>query len=643
LGRILADPSFFKDLFDAIPLQVVVKSVREENFGEFIIWNNAAEELLGISATEAIGRHDRDFFPPDQVAFFAAKDREVVQLGRSVFVSKETIISRTKGERQFQTVKTPVYDKDGQALALIAVSEDITDKIRSDALLENVARNFPGAIYQFKMDLDGAMSMPVVSPGAATLYEVSEAELAADGMIVHRMVHPEDQLVLEEAIANSYEMLSPWDCEFRIVTGTQRIKWLRGQSIPQRERDGSIVWAGCLYDITERKNAEIELIKAKEAAERASKAKGNFLAMMSHEIRTPLNAVLGFSDLLASTPLTPEQSDFLRTIQDSSSTLLVILNDVLDYSKIEAGTFDLLYRPTDLRRIVQSTVEVFHHQAEAKGLKLVSECDDRVPQLLQCDRARFSQILHNLMSNAIKFTQSGQINVTLSLTGPCLEDTWPVSLCVKDSGIGIAVEDHPYLFEPFYQADSSTRRKFGGTGLGLAIVRRLVKLMNGSITLDTEPGRGTTFLVEFSLASVHQPPALPDMPAHSESATEAAPTRVLIVEDNAVNRRLVRLFLQRLGCQTEEAEDGYQGIEKAKEALYDVILMDIEMPGMDGYEAAREIRHELGVSCPKLVALTAHAMQEHRELCLEAGMDAFLSKPIKSSDLEKLLRELKPR
>lgn len=263
-----------------------------------------------------------------------------------------------------------------------------------------------------------------------------------------------------------------------------------------------------------------------------------------------------------------------------------------------------------------------------------------LPELLICDAARLNQILHNLISNAVKFTEKGGVILEVARDGAPAAGVWPLAIRVRDTGIGIALDRHPGLFDPFYQADNSTRRRFGGTGLGLAIVRRLANLMGGTIDVSSETGEGSTFTVKLPLRLPEKEDAQIDAGQKRLSVNlSSLLPKILVVEDNATNRRLVRLFLKKLGHETEEAETGFEGVDKAAGTDYDVIFMDLEMPGMDGYEATRLIRQGRNGSGPFIVALTAHALAEHRERSLRSGMNAYLSKPVKLADLKGVLRQ----
>jgi two-component system sensor histidine kinase/response regulator len=776
----LSDENFglISEIFDAIPCQIVVKSVREETFGEFLIWNRGAEMTLGITAAEAIGRRDAELFPSEQAESFAEKDREILRSGMAQVIPREAIMSRTLGLRRLRTTKTPIYDADGMAVAIMAVSEDITDREttklelqRALDFLNAINSQLPGAVYQFRVDASGRPAFPYLSEGIRALTG-DEAQEIMDGQVnLLSRILPEDLPGFLANVARSRRELSHCRQEFRLRTRNGEVRWLLSNSLPKHQRDGSTIWhgfmsdvtsarrtsealrrgeerlhsalaatraavweidmtdqalylspewgnifgfeaqdfprtlsewltkvhpddvemvarlktmraedeagqmefrhvcgqgsylwvllrgkpimdehgellrqVGTVVDVTDRHLIKLQLIEAKETAERASQAKGDFLAMMSHEIRTPLNAVLGFSELLGAMPLGQEQADYVRTIQENSSALLVILNDVLDYSKIESGRLDLHPGPVDIVRLVRSAGDFFRPQAQNKGIDLQVVAVPGLPDTLLCDAARLNQVLHNLISNAVKFTEKGGVTIEVGAEGPAVDGVWPVGIQVRDSGIGIALDRHPSLFDPFYQADNTTRRRFGGTGLGLAIVRRLATLMNGTIDVESAAGEGSTFTLRLPLSAREKEDFLEagDQKRMSVNLSALLP-KILVVEDNATNRRLVRLFLKKLGHDAEEAENGYDGVEKASAKPYDLILMDLEMPGMDGYEATRLIREARNGSSPFIVALTAHALPEHRERSLRSGMNSYLSKPVKLADLKGVLRQAMKR
>jgi CheY-like chemotaxis protein len=383
-------------------------------------------------------------------------------------------------------------------------------------------------------------------------------------------------------------------------------------------------------------------MEEKLRADEASEAKGRFLANMSHEIRTPLNGVIGMSRLLEDMTVPAEAAEIVHMIRSSGDALLRVINDILDFSKVEAGKLELEVAPFHLARTLEESVLLFRAVAAEKGLQLSCELAPELPVYVAGDDIRLRQVVLNLISNALKFTNSGEVVLRAGVERED-ETSHRIAIEVRDTGIGMAADQLPHLFSSFHQADVSITRRYGGTGLGLAIAKLLVELMGGTIAVESTPGEGSVFRFTVVVGRAREPLAQGAAPTQStEGAGEA--WKVLVAEDSLVNQKVALMLLKKLGVNADLAADGAQAIALAVENRYDLVLMDVQMPEVDGLTATREIRRLIPASRqPLIFGLTAHATTEYRDICLGAGMDGYLTKPLEPEKLRVLIAELSTR
>lgn len=430
-----------------------------------------------------------------------------------------------------------------------------------------------------------------------------------------------------------------------LVTESPDIRFYAGA--PLATADGYNIGTLCVIDRKERIDVssedkalladlaalvidELELRVAERKAVLANEAKSKFLANMSHEIRTPMNAVIGFARILMDTRLTKEQQDMARTIRGSAEALLDVINDILDISKIEAGKLTIENIPFNLRVIVSEIRSLFIHKSMEKNISFTASVEDNVPEGFSGDPSRIRQVLMNLASNAIKFTDAGSVTLSVSFDGERLR------FCVQDSGIGIRQENIDKIFEDFTQEDMSITRRYGGTGLGLPICRQLVSLMGGVLEVSSVYGKGSEFAFTLPLPVVEVP--LLSM-IESEDGMQSINARILVVEDLLFNQKVVSHMLKKVGCAVDIVDSGKAALEAVLHADYDIIFMDIQMPEMDGRETTRRLRKTEGGKRNTIIAMTAGALDSERAACHECGMDDFISKPLQEDELYNMLQK----
>lgn len=530
----------------------------------------------------------------------------------------------------------------GQVKALFGVFQDVTEQQRtlqrvqkSETNYKLLAENMGDVITRIQ---PGGHSN-YISPAIESLLGYTARDMAS--RTAQDFVHPEDRAKVLAVIIRGMAGERSQRLQHRAVHKDGRTVWVEShfQAVPD-EAGGVRELVAVIRDVTDRKALEDQLIEARDTAEAGARAKSEFLANMSHELRTPLTSVIGFSGLLqASEALPKAERLYADRIATASEALLSVINDILDYSKLEADAVELDPQPFDPRELADGAASIVEDQCARKGLDLVVAVADDLPESLMGDGNRLRQVLLNFLSNAVKFTARGQI--TLTVGGAATRDGWRLKAQVRDSGIGIAADKIDALFERFAQADASTTRTYGGTGLGLSISRRLIEMMGGEIGVESQAGEGSTFWFEATL-----PLADAGRTGLMQIEPDAVPqgVRVLMVDDTAANRELVGVILSGLGLTVETACDGAEAVEAVRSGDYDMVLMDVHMPVMDGLVATRAIRALDGAAARvPIVALTANVQAENVRTCLEAGMDDHVAKPIQVADLVAAIgRQLSP-
>ena len=541
----------------------------------------------------------------------------------------------------------PILLSSGVIEEVSGIARDITNRKRAEIVTRQSEEKFRGIFENLqdiycRVDRQGRITM--ISPSVFKRMGYTPDEVLGqdvtqyfvDKAVIHRAMI---RLVRNKSLRN-FEMT------LRRKDGTER-QFMFNMLLLQDDNGHDSVVAVLARDITELKRQAGELVKAKEEAERSLKVKERFLANMSHEIRTPMNGVIGMIDLLTDTPLDPEQRDYVRTIKRSSETLLHILNDILDLSKIEAGKMALHEAPIAFREIFDKLIALFGQQAASKNNRLTYSIANELPTFVIADQTRLLQILANLTSNAIKFTENGDVSVDavlLSKKGKFNR----IRVNVRDSGIGISPENIKLLFNSFSQVDESSQKSFSGTGLGLAISKELALLMKGEVGVDSVVGQGSTFWFVIELKET----AISPTQQGSDGAEvtllnffKDTHPQVLLVDDNSTNRKVASEILRKAGCLVTTASSGSEAIavcveSKGFRAPFDVIFMDIQMPDMDGVETTRNLRALFGDALPTVVAMTAYSMREDRERFLSQGLDDYIAKPIRAQSLVAKVKEL---
>jgi PAS domain S-box-containing protein len=459
---------------------------------------------------------------------------------------------------------------------------------------------------------------------------------------IQNCIHPEDRQFVVDSVNAALKAGKGFALDHRIVQPDGNIRWVSQIGEVQRDANGlSSRILGIVQDITERKLAEEELERAKNAAEAANLAKSQFFANISHDLRTPMNAIIGMTELAIGEVIDPPVKDYLETVKESANVLLELLNQVLDLSRMEAGKLQLDNTPFRLRPLLNQTLMTLDARAKEKGLQLICEIPDYVPDILAGDPLRLRQILMNLLGNSLKFTEQGRIviGVQLEEQGAGDREEAVLKFAVEDTGIGIPPQDQERIFAPFTQADAAIARNYGGTGLGLTIAANLVRMMGGRIWVESQPGKGSKFYftvlfgMQTAAASLFEQTA--GQTPIGEPAIPSIPLRILLAEDNPANQKLATYILKKYGHCVEVANNGREAVEWVSRDAFDVVLMDVQMSTMNGFEATAAIRalQDPAKARIPIIATTAHAMKGDQDRCLAAGMDGYITKPINAKEL----------
>jgi PAS domain S-box-containing protein len=647
-------------LLDQLP--VMVYGLNAE--GRFCLWNRECERVLGYRKEEVLGWTRLDLYQrmyPD----LAYRAWVLAQVAGHHYRNLETNITAADGTPRVCSWTNFSAQLKVPDLPVWGVGIDVTDRRRSEdalrqtnARLDLAVRGSNVGIWENDMPTGDYWAGEVYCTNIMEQLGYPASDSTTDYATIATRYHPDDQERVRQALVAYFAGETPeYEVEFRALHRDGSYRWLLSRGIAVRSADGQpIRFAGTRIDITELKRIEAELRQARDAAQAANRAKDEFLANVSHEIRTPMNAILGMTELALDTPLSDEQRNYLTVVNSSANALLNVIDDLLDFAKIEAGKMTLDPADFSLRGVLNETMRSLAVRAHKKRLELVCRLAPDVPDSVIGDAGRLRQVLLNLVGNAIKFTECGEVvvevrkaaaeneenlaeegNSTLSVLSALSEVD--VHFAVRDTGIGIPREKQQTIFQAFEQGDNSTTRRYGGTGLGLPIASNLVGLMGGKIAVASEPDRGSTFhfTARFGLRT-ERPAEVPGAEEGEAAAGDPVSTRplhILVAEDNELNQQVVRHLLTLRGHTVQIVRDGRETLRALEQDRFDLLLLDVHMPELDGFQVTAALRTReqgTGRHLP-VVALTARSMKGDRERCLQAGMDDYLGKPIRRKDL----------
>ncbi len=604
--------------------------------GVILSLNAAAEKMSGFTKEEVLGVNLRLIVSPD----FLHEFDEYLKTINSNETARGTLQIFTKsGSKRVWLYQNTVYANNGNKPYVIASAIDITDSVKAQNEIEKqqqfirqIIDNSPNVIFV----MNELRQIILANQAFAKLYPFNEIELP----FAYDLSHGEEDIFLG-GLDNIFEME---DGEMIRLEGslknpeTYTDAWFSIINKCFKEKNGKKYILGFGMDITGRYQVETDLIAANEMVERSLKVKDQFISNMSHEIRTPLNAVIGFTDLLAETTLNAEQSEFVGIVKTASANLLALINNILDLSKIESSNLSLESLPVDISKIIHDVVKILEPKAKTKGIEVRVNFDNKIPAVLLGDQLRLTQVMFNLLGNAVKFTEEGTIDIGCKIVqGPDKQKEY-IAFSIKDTGIGVPQEKQADIFERFTQANTDTQRLYGGTGLGLNITKSIVDLYGGSLSMESLTGEGTTFHFILPFKKYIETEELAEINTYDGdrilSINLDKPIHILLAEDNNVNAMLATLVLKKKGFIVTHVVNGMDAVEAVQQQSFDLILMDIQMPVLNGIDATRAIRKLSGdISGIPIVAMTAHSLNGEMQNCYNAGMNGYVAKPFKPTDL----------
>ena len=640
--ELLEGLSLYKELFDLAPEIILISDLK----GSLIYYNQEAKKRLEIDEGQSHNLSQFERILEDQEVW----ESHVGQLTAETSKVYPTTYHSLKGGEFYAEISASLTQVKGESY-VISFVRDISDRVGlsvdtkgSSDVLQHLTEQIPGALYQFVIDKEGEMKFSYLSPGIKAILDLEEEELSSFNDISKAIskVHPEDMATVLTSTVASARKLSPWNCKFRLKTvHSEDFKWVLGTAKPEQLENGDVVWYGYLTDITEQKHFEENLKKAREEALRASQLKSEFLSIISHELRTPLNAISGSVYSLMQDQHTESQRSAFDTINFAVDNLISMINDLLDFQKMEASKLSLEIMPMNLGEVLSQVLQGLDFHARETHNKLSLKKNMDLNFEVRGDKVRLAQVLNNLITNALKFTKKGEVDLVVEVKEN-LNDKLKVYFEVKDNGIGIAKEDQGRIFNEFDQIQHSFSKKYGGTGLGLSITKKLLSMMGSKIDFRSELGVGSSFFFEIEFEKTYVQPVQVEAKVvakqiYSKKPVDLTEVNLLMAEDNDVNALVLGKILKKWGVHYKRVSNGKEAIEALKEEEFDCVLMDIQMPVMNGFDATEKIKE---FSSVPVIALSAADKVEFLDKIEKIGFEGYVAKPIDASELQKKIKEV---